>query len=211
MSRFTCFLFFPAVLSAQLVSLGIKGGIPASEAFDTVRTGNLSYVSDTKRYLVGTALEIRLPAGLGFEFDALYRRLRYETVSGAGGLCPTCGPSNAATTANSWEFPLLLKLRATSPAVRPFVAGGATFRALNDVKQFITDPLGTRQINDPADLSNRASTGLTVGAGVEFGGRFRVVPEVRYTRWGWENFQSPALPQFRNNQNQVDVLVGFHF
>lgn len=211
MSRFVLLLLFPAALPAQWISVGVKGGVPASDAFETVRTANLSYLSDTKRYLVGGTFEVRLPLGLGVEFDALYRRLNYETTAGPGGFCPTCGPSTASTSANSWEFPLLLKLRAASPAVRPFVAGGPSFRALSDVRQFITDPLGRRETGDPAELSNRASTGLTLGAGLELGGRFRFVPEVRYTRWGWENFQSPALPQFRNNQNQVDVLVGIHY
>jgi len=211
MSRLIYLLFFPAVLSAQLISFGVKGGVPASDAFETARTANLSYLSDTKRYLVGGSAELRLAFGLGVEFDALYRRLNYETTAGAGGFCSTCGPFTASTRANSWEFPLLLKLRGTSPAVRPFVVGGPSFRALSDVRQFITDPLGNRETDHPAELSNRASTGLTVGAGLELGGRFRIVPEVRYTRWGWENFQSPALPQFRNNQNQVDVLVGISF
>ena len=210
MPRLVYLLAFPAVLSAQLFSVGVKGGVPASDAFDTVRTGNLSYFSDTKRYLAGGTIELRLPV-VGVEFDALYRRLNYATSAGPGGLCPTCGPFTASTSANSWEFPLLLKLRGTSETVRPFVAGGPSFRTLSDVRQFITDPLGRRETDDPAELSNRASVGLTLGAGLELGRRFRVVPEVRYTRWGWENFQSPALPQFRNNQNQVDVLVGIHF
>jgi hypothetical protein len=117
----------------------------------------------------------------------------------------------SSTTANSWEFPLLFKLRASSPAVRPFVVGGPSFRALSNVRQFITDPLGKHETSDPVELSNRASTGLTVGAGLELGGHFRITPEIRYTRWGWENFQSPALPQFRNNQDQLDVLVGINF
>ena len=209
--KIACLLVFPAVLSAQLLSVGVKGGVPATDAFDTVRTGNLSYVSDSDRWLVGGTVELRFPLGLGVEFDALYRKLNFRTEAAAGGICPTCGPFTATTEASSWEFPLLFKLRVASSPVRPFVVAGPNFRSLHGVTQFITDPLGNRETDDPAELRNRASVGFTAGVGLELGGRFRVVPEVRYTRWGWENFQSLALPSFRSNQDQVDVLVGIHF
>jgi opacity protein-like surface antigen len=197
---------------AQLISFGVKGGIPATDAFNAARTGNFRYTSDTKRYLVGGAFELRFPLGLGIEFDALYKRLNYEVVQSTAALCPTCGDATFSTSANSWEFPLLFKLRAPTPGLRPYAVAGPSFRHLSGLGQFIVDPFGTRRETDrPSELQNRFSSGFAVGAGLETGNRFRVAPEMRYTRWGWENFQSAAVPDFRNNPNQLDFLVGVHF
>jgi hypothetical protein len=203
MLRLCLLAICPMAVWAQLVSFGVKGGVPLTNAFDTARTGSLTYLSNTKRYLVGGALELRLPLGLGVEFDALYKRLNYES---------TAGSQTVATRANSWEFPLLFKLRASSPAIRPFLTAGPSFRHLSGLRSFLSDPLGIPlETNRPAELENRFSTGLTVGGGLELGGRFRLVPEIRYTRWGWENFRSVQLPTFSSNVNQLDFLLGVHF
>lgn len=196
-------LFVPAQGFAQLVSFGVKGGVPATDAFKTARAAGNGYVSGTKRYVAGGTFEVRLPAGIGVELDALYRRLNYE-ASGTDG--------STSTSGNSWEFPLLFKLRAVEPSIRPFLVAGPSFRHVSGLKQFLVDPLGRRRDTaDPPELQNRFSTGFTAGVGLEIGNRFRLVPEVRYTRWGWENFQSAAIPRFRSNLNQLDVLLGIHF
>lgn len=203
MLRLCLLLICPMAVWAQLVSVGVKGGVPVTTAFDTARTGSVSYLSNTKRYLVGPAFELRFPLGLGVEFDALYKRLNYQSTS---------ANQLVVTTANSWEFPLLFKLRATTPAVRPFLTVGPSFRHLSDVRSFLSDsvglPIGTTR---PAELENRFNTGLALGGGLELGGRFRVVPEIRYTRWGWRNFRSVEVPEFRSSPNQLDFLLGLHF
>ena len=57
-------LVTPATLSAEILSFGIKGGVPLTDAFQTVRSGGVRYVTNTKRLLVGGACERRLDLGL---------------------------------------------------------------------------------------------------------------------------------------------------
>ena len=99
----------------------MKVGAPFTQAFNTGSSGSTSYTSDTKRYIVGPQVELRLPAGLGIELDALYTKLNFSSAGGTTGSIV-----NAATDATSWEFPLLLKYKfgganAGVAAVRPFV------------------------------------------------------------------------------------------
>lgn len=50
-----------------------------------------------------------------------------------------------------------------------------------------------------------------IGVGAEGrAGIFRIAPEFRYTRWGWENFRVPGN-LLHTNQNQVDFLLGIRF
>lgn len=195
-------LVAPATLSAEILSFGIKGGVPLTDAFQTARSGDIRYVTDTKRYLVGGAVELRLGLGLGMEFDALYKRLNYESEQGA---------RSAGTRGNSWEFPLLFKMRAPLPGLRPYFAAGPSFRHLSGLRQFISSPLGSSETDKPGELSNRFATGFAVGVGLEIGNRFRLAPEIRYTRWGWDTFRSPVTSAFRSNPNQLDFLLGLHF
>jgi opacity protein-like surface antigen len=193
----------PVAVWAQLVSFGIKGGVPVTNAFDTARTGNVGYLSDTKRYLVGGAFELRFPLGLGVEFDALYKRLNYEST-GTG--------QSVVTKGNSWEFPVLFKLRGSSPGLRPYLTAGPSFRHLSGVRAFLSDPVGVQlETTRPAELENRFSPGFAVGGGLELGNRFRFAPEIRYTRWGSPSFRSVLVPEFSSSSNQLDFLLGIHF
>jgi opacity protein-like surface antigen len=195
-----CLLAAPGF--AQWFSIGVKGGVPLTNAFDTVTQGDVSYLTDTKRYTVGPVVDLRFPLGLGVEFNALYKRLTYEFQEGT---------TRGSTTANSWEFPLLLKIRAPSEGIRPYLSTGASFRRLNDVKQTLGSIVsGNFSEVTPSELENRFAAGFVIGGGLEFGDRFRVAPEIRYTRWGWENFSIPS-GALRTNLNQVDFLLGLHF
>lgn len=203
MLRLCMLLICPLAVWAQLVSFGVKGGVPVTNAFDTARTGSFGYLSDTKRYLVGPAFELRFPLGLGVEFNALYKRLNYSAQAES---------QTMVTTANSWEFPLLFKLRATTPALRPYVTAGPSFRRLSGLRSFLAGVSGVSAgTTDPAELENRFSAGFAVGGGLEMGGRFRVAPEIRYTRWGSPSFRSILVPGFSSSQNQLDFLLGIHF
>jgi opacity protein-like surface antigen len=191
-------LFVSVPALPQWFSFGVKGGVPLTNAFEAAFQRDFGYVSDTKRYTLGPVVELRLPLSLGVEFNALYKRLNYDSTQ-------------AATTANSWEFPLLLKVRSPSPPVRPYFSVGPSFRRLSDVRQTVFSVLGGNPgVLRPTELQNRFSAGFAIGAGVELGDRLRIAPEIRYTRWGWENFQQPSSG-FRTNLNQLDFLLGLHF
>lgn len=203
MLRLCWLLICPVAVWAQFVSFGVKGGVPVTNAFDSARSGNLAYLSDTKRYLVGGAFELRFPLGLGVEVDALYKRLNYDVAAAS---------QTVATRANSWEFPVLFKLRGTSPAVRPYLTAGPSFRHLSGLRSFLADPVGVSlETTRPPELENRFSAGFAIGGGLELGGRFRVAPEIRYTRWGSPAFRSILVPNFSSSANQLDFLLGLHF
>ena len=49
-------------LRAQPVSIGIKGGVPITDFFETLKGNDSRYFTNTKRYLVGPTIEFHLPA-----------------------------------------------------------------------------------------------------------------------------------------------------
>ena len=122
--------FFVAVSSAfaQQLEWGVKAGVPATDYFDAVSvpfnccSGRASYTSSTNRYTVGPAIEISLPLRLGVEVDTLYKRYRFRSRSFGVDTF-----SQEKTTANSWEFPLLLKYKPTNAFKHTFIDAGRHF------------------------------------------------------------------------------------
>ena len=147
-------LFWCAVLclvatsaDAQLLSVGVKGGIPLNDAFLFTSLGTSppgavvtreSYFAKTKRYVVGPTVQVHLPLRLALEFNVLYRRLNYDRSSYYR--TPSSGERFVIThnVANKWEFPLLMKYRLSGASVRPFVAVGVSVNRIN----------GTRRVRD---------------------------------------------------------------
>src|SRR5712692_8864542 len=91
-----------AAAVAQPFSFGVKAGVPLTDFLSTVQSPNFGYNSNTKRYIVGPTVELRLPFGLGIELDALYRRMDYTSTSNF-----IDAFTSGSTTGNAWEFPLL--------------------------------------------------------------------------------------------------------
>lgn len=215
MKRLLVVLLFPmcAAFPSGLFSFGVKGGVPLTDAFDTATTDQFGYISNTERYTVGPELDLNLPFGLGVEVDALYRKLGYDLNSNTG----TSAFSRVTTSADAWDFPLLLKLRLGEGPIKPYVSAGPTFRDLSNLSQiedFFTRSVlvtSTAATTRPAELNNTFTTGFTLGGGVQLGlGVLRISPEIRFTRWGWNTF-SDVTGVFRSNPNQVDFLVGITF
>jgi hypothetical protein len=223
---FACF----APLFAQPVSFGVEGGVPITDAFDTLRGntavvapglnaetilagGVAAYTTNTHRYVVGPAFQIHLPLRLTFEVDALYKRLGYQYNA----LTPTTR-TFAATVANSWEFPLLVKYEILPGPIRPFVDIGISFRHISGVKEIrqvintTTGAIGVTTNTDPREFHKATDEGLVFGGGVAFKlGPVRIGPELRYTRWGSENFEDPVGSLLHTNKNQGDFLLGILF
>jgi hypothetical protein len=167
--------------AAGLFDFGIKGGVPFTDALEAV--GN--FESLFSRWTVGPVVELNLPAGLGIEFNALYRRTGYRI-------------DNTEQTAPSWEFPLLAKYKFPGVAVRPYLAGGFVFRNIGDI---------------PGLLENN-SDGFVAAAGVRLGAVLvRISPEIRYTHWNNQPFAPGAFPAggVISNQDQFELLVGLTF
>jgi len=178
--------------AAELVSFGVRGGLPLSEAFKFQRP----YNARTKLYIVGPTFELHLPLRTSIAFDALYRRLDYDFTT------PT---AVAASTANAWEFPVLFKYRLRTGLSRPYVGAGPSYNRITGATRLLS---GIARRNPP-ELSRRTTGGLAMAGGLEIRALFlRVSPEIRYTRRFAENF---AAEQLRTNRNQLNLLLGITF
>ena len=178
-------LFFfaaAAFASAQPFSAGLKVGVPATDAFQVFPVPTLGvFTADAPRYTVGPYIEIRLPARMAVEVDALYRTYNFSSA-GLG------------SSASSWEFPVLLKHRFPVPLVKPFFDAGVSFNRLSDINLDF--------------LNHRSNFGVVVGGGVEFNlFLVKVSPEIRYTGWALRNFDGAV----QSNRNQLAVLFGIGF
>jgi opacity protein-like surface antigen len=195
---------------AQPFSAGIKAGIPLTDFLNAAGNGSFDYTSPTQRYIIGGMAEVRLPLGLGIEFDALYRRLSY-TASGTlvGGVVET-----TSTGGSNWEFPLVLKYRFHFPVVKPYLEAGVAWDALAGVKQTV-DVIGTLPVSStsgsPSELLRNTTSGFVIGGGVDIHAVFlHISPEIRFTRWNSAQFgNSGGL--LSSNLNQGEFLVGFTF
>jgi hypothetical protein len=200
-------LLFPVSLAfpAGPISVGVKGGVPFTDAFNTATSGNLRYITHNKYWTVGPELDINLLFGLGIEIDALYQRLNYESTGNFADEVV-----HAATTANAWDFPVLLKWKFGEGPIRPYVSAGPTFRGLTSVKQVTSffSPNPASETSQPPELQNRFSTGFTFSGGLQLLGH--ISPEIRYTRWGWDTFRNTS-GLLKSNPDQVAFLVGITF
>ncbi len=176
------FLISPLTFAGQIFSVGVKAGVPFTDAFNNFSNGSYNAFSNSKNYIVGPMVELHLPLGFSAEANALYRPLNYTLGN---------GPSN---NYSSWEFPILAKYRFPIPLVKPYIEAGPSFRTVGG--QF------------GGNLSN---SGFTAGVGVELRlAKFRIGPEIRYTHWGADSSNAAQLG-FSSNQNQGEFLVGFSF
>lgn len=214
------FLLLGVPVFGQLLSAGVKAGVPFSNPFSDVNNVNSSldytYNLAQRRYVLGGTAEVHLPLGFSVELDALYRRLGYDAFFNSHATILIL----ENTVANEWEFPLLLKykLGGLGP-VRPFVDAGPSYRHLSGLKQTITQTilynhsLLSSYNGTPAELRATNSPGIAAGAGVAFkllG--LEVSPEIRYTHWGNTPFRGIYERQgFRSIRNATDFVLGLTF
>jgi len=194
---------------AQSLSIGVIGGLRTTD--DISGPGIES--SESRRYVVGPALELGFPLGLGVEFDALYRREGYRT--GSLGICPlACAVDRERS--NSWEFPLLLKYKLPVKAIRPYLEVGYAHRVMSgfiDANGLFAQNITTGVIPFQSHVPTRwdSSNGFVAGAGIQFdSGPFHIAPGVRYTRWGngGPNLYGRSADMFESNRDQFDVILG---
>ena len=206
---------------AQPVTFGVRVGEPLTDFVSTVQSqsvggalGQLAdFRSNTRPYILGPTVELRLPAGLGIELDALYRRLNYSGTDVTSGVTTTTTISS--TSADAWEFPLLLKYRFHIPVVKPYVDAGFAWDTLAGLKQSIRQTVATitsaSTTSTPADLHKKGTSGFVMGAGLDIHALvIHISPEVRYTHWGSPHFENPA-GLVKSNQSQAEFLVGITF
>jgi hypothetical protein len=189
------------IAMGQAVSAGVLGGVRATNDFN----GTLS--SESKRYIVGPTLDIRLPKRFSVEVDALYQRFGFSGFQFQGN-----DLASVRERTNSWEFPVILKYHFPARLARPFVGIGYSPRIVNgeDISSGVHSLLFD-YFNQHSVTNYPVTQGVVVSGGVSLGaGHFRFTPEVRYTHWN-----APYLNQFDSlpccsgsNQNEVSVLLG---
>jgi hypothetical protein len=211
MRPFLLYLFTAGLASAQIVSVGLKAGVPVTEAVSGSFPSPTS-ILDTGRWTVGPTVELRLWYGFSVEADALYRGYRkqfsfasIEYIPPGANTVPAVFVSSRSNT-KVWDFPVLLKYRIGSRRFRPFVNGGYTFSHRTSDVTNITSCLSSAPVCTPFIYTlgphsfSENSGGPTGGGGVEYRyGRVKFAPEVRYT-----HLSNPTT-------NLVTVMVGVTF
>ena len=200
-------LLTAASASAQLISIGAKGGVPFVD--------QVSSKDESRPYIVGPSVEVRVPAGFAIEADALYRRIGntgfFGSVSLGTGFISAATFQITRLRGNEWEFPLLGKyyFRPRTSAWQPFVGTGYAFRTVGihqDISQAVVDADGishknSYRFNSRSDLG----VGAVFAAGIRFHyHRMAVLPEIRYTRWG-------SNESVFTRKNEAAVLLGISF
>ena len=184
------------LLYGQRISFGVKSGIPLTDAFsDQSVMGVDTFVhsfSQSKNYVIGPVIELGLPLGFAVEADAMYRPLNL-TVDSTIAPQPTI---RSVTDITSWEFPILGKYYFFhTPGLHPYVEAGPIFRAVGRQASY---------------LSN---SGVALGGGVNIQiWKIRIMPELRYSRWGHDAAVSvPGFVAALSNVNQAEFLIGIGF
>ena len=173
--------------------------MPLTDFVSAAGNGNITYLSHTNRYVVGPFVELRLPLGLGVEFDAMYRHVDYRAVQGA---------SSTSVTSGDWEFPLLLKYRFHGKLARPFIDAGVAWDSLQGLRESI---LAGTSIGAPSAVRHNTVKGVVFGAGLDIHPVvIHIQPEIRYTRWGDKHFLD-ITQLLKSNQNQAEFLLGISF
>src|SRR5689334_22673076 len=119
MKLFSALLLCTGALIAQPITVGIKGGARATSDIDIYTA-----VSESKHYVAGPMMTVRLFGKFRVEADALYRHIGYRTFD----THPVGGTYASRVTGNSWEFPILLR-REIGRGV--YASAGYALRALS--------------------------------------------------------------------------------
>jgi len=182
---------------------GVKGGAPLSDAFSVAENPVSLVTAGRADYVIGPYVEVRLPFHFAIEVDALTSTVNWEQ---------TTNVFSSQTSARTWNFPVLAKYRFAHALVSPYVVAGASFGKLTSVSQVTNFINGSTSSDTPIGLSSTGNTGFTFGGGVEFKVWFlRIAPEVRFTRWGTNNFAEGVSNILSTNQNQGQFLIGLGF
>ena len=222
--------------SSQVISIGVKGGLPLGDALEgrTIDAqGILGQCGEcasgrTLPYLVGPSLEVYLTHSFTVSVDALYGRADYTHISTTFST-PTFVSSNTEKHAvDHLEIPILLQYKFRSwHAIRPFVAGGASVRYVQDAllwrRYGLSNP--SSALLSPREAVSlsvpRVSTdwGPAISVGARFGtGRFHPSIEYRYTHWNDQPIAVTPLDvgfqplagsvALRSTRNQSELIAG---
>ncbi|HUJ48963.1 MAG TPA: hypothetical protein VLW25_02165 [Bryobacteraceae bacterium] len=179
----------------QHITIGVKSGVPLTDAFSDQTTHGVDTIvhsfSESKDFVIGPVIELGLPLGFAVEAEALYRPLNL-TVDSTIVPQPT---TRNVTDITSWEFPILGKYYFFhTPGLHPYVEAGPIFRAVGSQASYLS------------------KAGAAFGGGVNIQiWKLRIMPELRYSRWGHDATVVSAVAAFPSNVNQAEFLIGIGF
>src|SRR5262249_7180761 len=117
---------------------------------------------------------------------------------------------SGTTTAESWEFPVLVK-RYFGTALHPYGNAGVSVRQIREGSTLLTNGQFQTTEEPPFELTSNRSIGFVFGGGLDISKcQIHVQPYIRYTRWRTSNFSSPN-GVLASNLNSVDLLIGVTF
>jgi hypothetical protein len=196
--RIAVLAMLPLMASAQLLTFGVQGGVPAQTPLG--RTDKIPFVA-------GPTVDVRIVKGLSLETGLLYQRL------GAGYDNFTFFfPANAVTfgsetiRGSALEIPFLAKYRFLNERRRwrPFSLAGPSVRRTSIKTNNLQFSGSTVTAVDTK--STQWNVDPSVGVGIDARvGRAHIEPEVRYSYWN----AAKTTHDFR--KNQVNFLVGLRF
>lgn len=124
-----------ATLTAQ-IHAGIKVGMPLTDITKTQNLGGRTINRNVShRWSIGPVVDVDLPANLGVEMNALYRKVGFEFSTNRNPISVSEAPFIEAS-GTVWDFPVIVKYRFPGDIARPYVGGGWTYRRLGDLLRF---------------------------------------------------------------------------
>jgi hypothetical protein len=199
-------LLWPILLQAQRFILGIEAGAPLTRTFDTGFIYKGTFLPATAHYTLGPALDLHLIGPFHLSMNALYQPFSFQQSYYLG------TPADAKTTGSLWQFPILLRYRILRGPVHPFLSLGPAFQLAGNITQRYQSLLDPGPLITHPLPNRRVIAGIAAGAGIELSiWRLHVLPEIRYTRWGAENYDFTQTNHVGTNLNQFQLLVGLAF
>ncbi len=191
--------------AGQRLSIGIEGGMPLTAIAQSSGCWGCGGV-DINRYSAGLTGEVHLYRRFSLEVEGLLQRIHADYYVGVPHF-PVYTEGRVAGYV--WEFPLVLRYSVRRSMLSPFADAGSTIRHVGQMhgpgssyaNWYAQNPEPVQIDFDPG---KPFGVGVSAGVGVaKKAGPFRLVPELRYTRWT-EGFYQP-------NRNEVQLFVGIVF
>lgn len=188
-------------LAESPLIVGVRAGVPLNDVVQTVQNGtNIS--SSMDNYVIGPTVGVRLPFGFSVAGDALFTRLSLSTTNSSSG-------ARISASANSWEFPVLVRYNVGHGVLAPFVGAGVSVRHLSDfgnIGPFLTNSATNQSVGSSSGV------GFVLAGGLQFKlGPVHLSPEIRYTHWGSNQISNAFSNAIRTNGNEGQILVGLTF
>lgn len=162
----------------------------------------------------GAIVNARIFRGFGLSIGAIYRFTGYDATAVYNDVNGTVNIERARV--RLLDFPVLVRYtgRKWNPSKYTFYELGATLREGLSLKTTTNSVDGVTGELGPGPTTGtkykRSYIGATAGVGFSAKDDFGIIlsPEVRYTRWTGETFNSPLLGG-QHNQLEITVSIGF--